>query len=247
MVSLTLMNRIMKINILVLILILPGLVVGADEIKSSEWKGEGELGFTSTSGNTDSESLNAKLGVEKSHDKWTYKTRIEILKASIEGVDSSDSSVFTARSEYKFAEKSYAFGALRYENDKFSGFNYQSSLSFGIGDQFIKNETNELDGSIGLGYRKLKETATGDTSDEGIVAGNLNYLYILSEHATFKEKILVESGKTNTHSESETSVKMKIAGNLAAKIAYTAKYNSDVPTGTEKSDKITTIILVYSF
>lgn len=236
-----------KLIPLLLVLLLPELSVSADEIKTSVWKGEGELGFISTSGNTDSDSLNAKLGVERNHDKWNYKAGIEILKASTEGVDSSDSTGITARSEYKFAEKTYAFGALRYETDKFSGFDYQSSLSFGIGDQFIKTIVQELDGSAGLGYRKIKETATGDTSNEAIVTGNLNYLYVISEHATFKQKFLIESGDSNTHSESETSLKMKVSGNLASNISYTIKNNSDVPTGTEKTDKITSITLVYSF
>jgi putative salt-induced outer membrane protein len=40
---------------------------------------------------------------------------------------------------------------------------------------------------------------------------------------------------------------MKVNGNLASKIAYTIKSNSDVPAGTEKTDKITSITLVYSF
>ena len=149
----------MKKHIPLLFLFIPGLTLAAEETASpSEWKGEGELGFTSTSGNTDSESLNAKLNFEKAHDKWTHKAGLETLKASTDGVDSSDSLVFTGRSEHKISDKTYGFGAIRYEDDKFSGFDYQSSLSVGVGDQFIKNDTHELDASVGIGYRKLKET-----------------------------------------------------------------------------------------
>ena len=83
--------------------------------------------------------------------------------------------------------------------------------------------------------------------DEGIFTASLNYTYIISTHATFKEKILVETGDTNTYSESETSLKMKINGNLASKITYTVKNNSKVPVGAKETDKITTIALVYGF
>ena len=234
-------------HIPLLIILLPGLAVAADETKSSEWKGEGELGFTSTSGNTNSDNLNAKLGIEKSHNKWTHKARLEMLKASTEEVDSADSKVLTARSEYKFAVKTYAYGALRHEDDKFSGYDYQSSISVGLGQKLIENERHELDVSAGPGYRKKKATATGITTSEGIAIGNLDYLYNVSKHAVFKEKILVESGSSNTYTESETSLKMKINGNLASKITYTIKNNSTVPAGTKNTDKITSITLVYSF
>ena len=234
-------------HIPLLVLLLPCLATAEEDIKSSEWKGEGELGFTSTSGNTNSDNLNAKLGIQKSRNKWTHKARLEILKASTEGVDSSDRKVLTARSEYKFAVKTYAFGALRHEDDKFSGFDYQSSISVGLGQQLIKNESHELDASAGIGYRKKKVTATGITTSEGIVIGNLDYLFNVSKHAIFKEKILVESGSSNTYTESETSLKMKINGNLASKITYTIKNNSTVPAGTKNTDKITSITLVYSF
>lgn len=233
--------------IMLIVLLLPGLATAVDEAKINEWKGEGELGYTSTSGNTDSKNINTKLGVQKEHEKWTHKAALETLQASASGVKSADRSMLSVRSEYKFSEKAYTFGAIRYENDKFSGYDYQSSITFGIGEKFIKNEIHELDASVGLGYREKKETATGKVFDEGIITGGLNYTYIISTHATFKEKILFEAGDTNTYSESETSLKMKINGNLASKIAYTVKNNSKVPAGIKKTDTITTVALVYGF
>jgi hypothetical protein len=43
--------------------LLPSLLPAADESSETEglWTGQGELGFTATSGNTDSEKLNASL------------------------------------------------------------------------------------------------------------------------------------------------------------------------------------------
>jgi len=216
-------------------------------VMASEWKGEGELGFTSTSGNTESDTLNAKLSISKEYEKWKHKASLETLKASTNNIDSADSLVFTEKSEYLFGEKAYVFVGLRHEDDVFSGFDYQQSVSFGLGYQFIKNETHTLDASAGLGYRRLKETVTEIEQDESTVVADAFYEYVISEHASFTEKLSVESGDSNTHSESETGLKMKVAGNLAAKITYLIKQNSDVPAGTEKKDKITSVTLVYSF
>jgi putative salt-induced outer membrane protein YdiY len=75
----------------------------------------------------------------------------------------------------------------------------------------------------------------------------VKYEYIVSETATFIQTILIEDGDENTYTESDTSLKIRIVGNLAAKMSYLLKRNSEVPSGTDKSDKITTVSLVYAF
>ena len=234
-------------HITVLMFSLPALVSAEDKPGNNEWKGEGELGYTQTSGNSKSKSLNAKLGIEKKQEKWKHKATLETLQSSSDGTESANRMVITARTEYKTNEKMYTFAGLRYEKDKFSGYDNQSSISLGIGKEFINNDRHELDASLGLGYRQVKDTATSKVSGDGIVTGNLNYLHKISPHATFREKVLIESGNTNTYIESETSLKMKINGNLSSKIAYTVKQNSTVPAGTKKTDTVTTIALVYGF
>ncbi len=217
------------------------------ESDQGAWKGEGGLGFTSTSGNTDSESLNASLGIGYEIDKWRHSASLRVIQAETEGETSADSLVFTGRSEWDFGEKSYLFGKLRYEDDEFSGYDYQASLAPGVGSRFIENDQHLLDASIGLGLRKIKNSETGDTEDEGIITGDLIYEYRISETATFKETILIESGDENTYTESDTSLILRVVGNLAAKISYLVKRNSDVPPDTDKTDEITTISLVYEF
>jgi putative salt-induced outer membrane protein len=226
------------------------LILNAAESTESNpgvWKGEGGLGFTSTSGNSDSENLNAILGITQEIDKWKHSASLRAIQAESDGETSADSLVFKGRSEYELGEKSYVFGKLRYEDDEFSGYDYQTSLAFGVGSRFIENELHLLDASIGLGFRSIKDSVTKDTEDEGIITADLIYEYKISETSTFKETVLVESGDENTHSESDTSLTIRIVGNLAAKISYLVKRNSDVPSGTDKTDEITTVSLLYKF
>lgn len=210
------------------------------------WSGEGELGFSSTSGNTDSETLNAKLGVGKSHGNWKHNAKIAVLKASDSGVDSADSRVFTEKSEYRFAEHTFAFGRVKHEEDKFSGFDHQSLISFGIGHLFIDNEIHKLEASAGIGYRDIEDDL-GESTSEGVLDGEIKYQYVISPSATFNQNVQVETGETNTYSKSETYLKLKINGNLNAKLGYEVKHNSDVPAGVDKTDTMTTVTLVYGF
>lgn len=229
--------------------LLPLILNAADSTESDPgvWKGVGELGYTSTSGNSDSENLNASLGISREIEKWKHSASLRTIQAESEGETSADSLVFKGRSEYAFGEKSYMFGKLRYEDDEFSGYDYQTSVSFGVGSRFIEDEKQLLDASAGLGYRTIKDSATKDTEDEAIVTADLIYEYKISETATFRETILIESGDENTYSESDTSLTFRIVGNLAAKISYLVKRNSEVPPDIDKTDEITTVSLVYDF
>ena len=214
---------------------------------ANEWKGEGELGYTTTSGNTDSESLNTKLSIAKEHEKWRHKAAVEILKSSTDSVTSADRFVFTEKTEYQFGEKAYSFVSLRYEDDEFSGFVYQSSVSVGYGSRFIETDAHVLDASAGIGYRRTKDVLTMLVHEDGILKVEGNYKYTISDSAVFSEDILIEAGEENTHSESVTALKTKINGNLSSKISYAVKRNSNVPVGTEKTDTVTTVSLIYSF
>ena len=124
----------MNIKVGLLVLLLPCV------LHANEWKGEGELGFTTTSGNTDSESLNTKLSISKQHEKWKHAATIEVLKTSTDDVTSADRFVFTEKTEYQFGEKTYSFVSLRYEDDEVSGFVYQSSISLGLGSKLIESD-----------------------------------------------------------------------------------------------------------
>ncbi len=213
---------------------------------AGEWTGEGELGFTSTSGNTDSESLNAKFGIGKKYEKWEHNAKLNVLRSSNSGVDSADSTVFTEKTEYRFAEKTFAFGRIRYEQDEFSGFEYQSVISIGVGHIFLNAERHKLEASAGAGYRDFENDLDVKTQ-EVVFDGQLKYAYIISETSTFNQNLFIEEGSSNTYTKSETFLKLVVVGNLGAKFGYEVKRNSNVPAGTEKTDTITTATLVYSF
>lgn len=213
---------------------------------AGEWTGEGEFGFTSTSGNTDSQSLNAKLGIGKKYEKWVHNAKLDVLQSSDNGIDSADSFVVTEKSEYKFAEKTFAFGRVRHEDDKFSGFDHQSVISFGVGHLFIEGEKHNLQASAGIGYKDLEDDL-GEDTQETVFDGEIKYAFAISKTSAFNQNLFVESGESNTYSKSETFLKLVVVGNLGAKIGYEVKHNSDVPVGVEKTDKKTTVTLVYSF
>ncbi len=227
----------------------PMMAIAADDQPSVDkvWSGEGAFGFTSSSGNTDTENLNAALKIARKSMQWKHSLGLEAIRNETDDEKSADRWSLKGRSEYSLSEKSYSFGQARHEEDDFGGYAEQTSLVVGLGSRFIENDKHLLDLSAGVGYRSLEESDSGDTEDDGIVTSDLIYEYKISESSTFHEIALIEVGADNTFFQSETALRSTISGSLYSQISYLVKNNSDVPSGTEKTDKIVNISLVYGF
>ena len=236
-------------RILPLLCLLPLLsfAAGAQDAETGVWTGQGELGFTSTSGNTDSQNLNARLSLSRQIQQWRHSASIDVIQAKTDGIKSSDSREFRWRSEYGFSEKSYAYGQARYQQDKFAGYDHQASLVAGLGSRFIETERHLLDLSAGLGYRDTRDSEFGETTNSAIVSSNLAYQYKISDSSTFDQLILVESGEDNTYVQSDTSLRARISGALSSRIGYLVKHNTDVTPSVKNTDRIVTVSLVYDF
>lgn len=229
--------------------LLPLLLQAADEPSETEgvWQGHGELGFTATSGNTDAENLNASLNLTRKKLKWEHLFSINVIQSRNDGVTNSDSREARARSEYRFKKTTYAYGQARYQQDVFSGYDHQISLVAGVGSRFIESDLNILDLSIALGYRNVKDSEFGESTDSGILSSNLYYEHKFSKSATFTQTALVEAGTDNTFFQAETALRNRISGNFSSKISYLLRHNSDVTPGFEKTDQVVIVSLVYDF
>lgn len=227
-----------------IVLVLAGISTTAH---ANEWKGEGELGWTMTSGNTDTENLVGALSVSKETEKWLHSGSLELLNAATDGTRTAERYIGSGKTQYKYTEKSYSYLSLRYENDRFSGFDYRATLAVGVGTRFIENETQTLDGSIGVGVARTKLKVSGDTSDEAVLRLDGRYTHKLSASASFSQDVLIEAGSDNTYAESVTGLRVNINSSLATRISYTVKHNTDAPSDTDKTDTVSAVTLVYSF
>ena len=221
-------------------------VLAADDNPQSSWKAEAELGFISTSGNTETETLNAKAKVINEREKWKNTVIAEATRVSNKDIDTAHRYFLSGKIDYNYSDISYIFGLLNYEDDRFSGYDYQTSLIIGYGRKLIKNDTVNMEAELGVGTRR-SELTTGVTNDEGLLYGAMNLDWKISKSASFNEKITVEIGDDATTTKSVSGLKAKINSKLASKITYTVKHVSDVPVGIEKTDRETAVTLVYNF
>jgi len=213
---------------------------------AQEWSGEGDLGYTRSSGNSNNEALRAKLALKRTEDRWTHGAEIEAVNSSSNEQRTAEYYVGRWESNFAIDDRWYALGHLRYEDNRFSGYDYQASATGGLGYHLIKTDRTQLDLEGGLGYRQSKETSA-DTLNELIAMGEISYRFSLTETTNLGWNVLTLTGADNTYVESDLGVRFRINSALSMRLSHIIKHNTDVPEATKNTDRLTGVSLVYSF
>ena len=212
--------------------------------RPSKWGGEAEVGFVMTRGNTDTDSLNLKFLLTNERPKWKHKLQLKVLNSSEQENVTAESYDALWRSEYLMSIDDFLFGSVRYEDDRFAGFDQRTTEVFGYGYRVIHTDSMQLSLEVGVGARQTTNTDNSE-EDETIGRLGLDYNWKISKTASFKENVFVESGDKNTLTESVTEMTVKVNRKLAMKLGLTVKNNSDVPLGRKNTDTKTAVTLVY--
>jgi putative salt-induced outer membrane protein len=211
----------------------------------AEWTGKGELGGSFATGNSENESANAAFEFKDKLDSWTHALGF----AGNYGNDGEDTTAqrweVRGQSSYDFTPKAYGFGAGRYEDDRFSAYDYQGSLATGLGYKFFDTDRTKFWVQGGPGYRFAKERETGKSMDGLIFRGDLGFEQRLTANTKIVDKFLIEAGSDNTYLQNDLGLEVMMTGALGLRVGYQVRYNTDVPAGIEKTDTLTTIGLLY--
>ncbi|TPG09713.1 DUF481 domain-containing protein [Rhodanobacter glycinis] len=236
------------------------------------WSGSGEFGFASATGNSRSQNINAKLGLNQENEQWKNSFFVDALRSKSQQkvVDTAGNTIeqFNTTANrydggasvgYKLDPRSYIVGAARYEHDDFGANLWQGIVSLGYGYIALKDERNELSFEIGPGYKRYRpadvDTVVGgalvpqrqQTQSEMVARGLINYKYKLTDNTAFEDTFLMEAGSKNTYLQNDAGLAVSMTRKLALKVGFQVRHNSDVLPGTKKMDTLTTTNLVYSF
>lgn len=225
-----------------------GTVLADDETpKKYKWSGSGQLGFTSTSGNTDTTSLTAGLKIKLETGKWVSNVTFDVLQASNNGVDTADRYISSTKTGYKFNEKNYLYYGSRYEKDNFSGFDYVMSSGVGWGHKFQDTKAARFITEAGLGY-KIQAIDVDRSETTGLAfLGKLDFMRQLTDSMSFENLTVIESTSDNSFIQNDAGLAFKVSDKFKVKLAHQYRRNTVVPFGRKNADTLVSVNLVYDF
>ncbi|MGB0921392.1 MAG: DUF481 domain-containing protein [Alphaproteobacteria bacterium] len=214
--------------------------------QAADWTGAVDLGADATSGNTETVSLTAStaLGVELQN--WRHSFNAKAINKTDDGDTTAEAYNIGLKSDLKITERDYLYALADGEYERFGGVRERGVLGLGYGRKLINNKDFSLEGEIGGGFRYSR--ALDDViTREGVGRASLAAIATLSDSATFTQKFVLEGGEENVRSESQSELRLKVIGNIAAKLFANVKHNTSVPMGTKKLDTHTGVSLSYAF
>lgn len=231
----------------------------ADDLPSV-WSGKGQAGYVTSRGNSNTDSANAKLDLNLIRNDWKHALSLDGLFGRSAGITSAERWDARLQSSYQINVHLFSFAALSYQDDRFSGFQYQASASGGLGYKFLDSQSTKLAAQIGVGYRSLrpelliKNDAGGvieriplRTQTEVVGTAAVDFSHQFNASTKLIDKLNVEGGSSNTSIRNDLSLEVKMNRKLSLAAGYSVLDNTNPPAGLKRTDRITTLNLVYAF
>ena len=225
----------------------------------AQWSGKAELGILVASGNTESKAANSKLDMIHEGAKWRHTVGLSALYSEGEEFSTAERYEAKYQADLKITDHFSWFGSLRGEQDRFSAFAYQATVSTGASYKFIDSPATQLDASLGAGYRRsqpqelIKSDAgevidriKGEADNEPVVTLSSNYEHSFTANTKLTNKFLAESGSDNTAVQNDIALSVNMTKSFALAVGFGVRYNSDPPPLADATDTLTTVNLVYS-
>jgi len=210
------------------------------------FSGRAGLGYLSTTGNTETESVNINFLMGWNYDRWHHRFGGLAVQSSNSGVKTAEAYALNWQSDYDIDENAYWYGLTAWNKDEFSPYEQQTRVAGGYGRHLIQTERHELSAEVGAGFRQ-SDLRDGTSNDKTILRLSGEYLWTISETSEFAQTLAIESGSDNTYTEAVSSLGVDINDDLALVVSYTIRNNSDVLPGTQKTDTFTSITIEYSY
>lgn len=239
--------------------------LAANVEKKPAFSASAELGFLYKTGNTKSADLKAGFNLKHEMDKWRSTFAFNILAKKLEEEDDNGNTEFEttdnkwdilAQTNYTIGEssKNYLYGNLAHEQDKFSGYESQSSISAGWGRNWFKTETSSFFADIGPGVKydvtRATDTDASESNTNLIIQAQALYTHKFNDFVEFKQFFVArqatKSGENSAY-KSETSVTAKLIDSLQLKFALRIDHDTEVEAEYEKTNTETSMTLIYNF
>lgn len=183
----------------------------SQEENKKNWKVHIEAGGTFSKGNTNQKSLFSKNNFDYKKDKWTeiFKSRLE--NTEVNRVRAKERYDLNNQLRYNFSEKNFRVLEAEYIDDRYAGYDYRASLTYGYGRNIIESKETKLASQLSFGARQSQFT-NGNSESSWLVRLTTNFEHKFKEDIIFSENLDISIDKNVLITKSDSSLKIRLKG-----------------------------------
>jgi putative salt-induced outer membrane protein len=217
-----------------------------DKPKEKPVKVVADLGYVTASGNSEFSTLNLgeKLTWKPEGSKLSMDQSAKYVYGKTDGEESANQLGATARVNYAISDRVAAFGGVEFDRDPFGGIDKRFSEPIGLSWLALDAAKNKitLEGGANGVQVTYTELQDGGEFDQQYFSARVaaTYKWLFSEKGYFQlfgEYLPALEEGIGYRANTEAAVIAPIAGIVALKVSYLMRYNSQPPTGFEKTDR----------
>ena len=208
------------------------------------------VGASSTSGNTNTDQVNADFQMVARAEKDRVTLLGEINKAKTDGEQTESNWIAYLGYDHFVTEKLYAYASTSAENDEFKDINLRTTLGAGAGYQFFETDKTNLAMELGLSY---VNTDYIEAEDEDYPAARwaMNFVQkLFDSKIEFFNRDSVHSDLQDSNNyffRTRTGFRFPIVDRMNSTIQYNYDYDNQPAPGRVKEDKAWLFTLGYTW
>lgn len=207
--------------------------------KGVRFSGRANIGFTATSGNSETENLyvDAEMVARTKENRYTLGATAQ--KSSEDGNETADRSTLYSKYDHFLTEKRYLYANASFVRDEFKDLNLRSVLGAGVGHQFIESKRANLSLEGGLTF--VNEDLIEADDDQYVAARwALDFdRYFFDNRLQFfhrHEGLQSLEEADDLLIRSQTGLRVPLTDNFNTSVQVNADWDNNPPPGTEATD-----------
>lgn len=210
------------------------------------WKGEGQIGASHSSGNSSSTGVSVGLALNRKGARWDQRLRAQADYQRTAGRTTTERYLAEYEPQLRLGDHAFAYGLGRWERDRMQGYDARWNLSGGLGYKAVVQKDMTLNLKAGPAWRQT-EYRSGNNDGELTGLAGLDFGWQMSPSLRLTQVASTIVGERTTTTSSLTALNAKLTGALSARVAYSADIDTHPPAGVKNVDTLTRFTLVYGF
>ena len=210
------------------------------------WTGSVSLGFSATSGNTDTADLSFGGRFRYGNGPWNHTFGFAGEFAEDNDVRNKEEVFATYDVNRYFNDRFYVFGLGSVRYDGFASNEWDGFLGVGPGYRLVNRENMTWRVQAGPGVRYIEEQ-NGNTETEVAGIASSRYYYKFTDTMFLTNDTDILFSDTDTVATNDLGVNFKMTDALSTRVSYRTEYNSDPLPGVKNTDNTFGLSLVYGF